>query len=140
MGVDVNSRHRPLLIVFGIYFQAWGGYLILRGLHGHDVFTGDISYIIGSIGIVVFGLGLFLLWFDLIGFVMNLLSKERGPNEIALTSNNLLLDCFIVDAAALFCVAVIIAIIGVLISNALEALRPIHRQFRRKPAPSQPLS
>jgi hypothetical protein len=142
MGAHGKSRPYVLLIFIGIFFQVWAGYLILRGLHGHDVFTNQISYMGGSIGMVVLGLGLLLLVFDIIGGLMNFLSREEGKdNEIVLVERKLLLNLFSLEAIALLCVAIVFSLVELVVLVGRKVIwRPIHRQLRVKPAPSQPLS
>ena len=110
-----QEEEHVTLATVSFLFQAWGGYLLWRGLKGQDVFIGhsDLVYITGAIGITVLVSGLLLLWYDAFSMLVNVCVGEDEMEGTILASRMWIVNVYFFQAiASIFVLAAGAIIIG----------------------------
>jgi hypothetical protein len=100
----VEKAAWALVVGLSAGFQYYGGYLMWRGISGQDVFTSQFSHVLGSIGIVLLSIGLFLLWYDVLGMLIAAFTGEDILLQPVLASEGLG-NIFLLEAFALLFLA-----------------------------------
>ena len=97
-----QEEEHAFLALISFLFQAWGGYLLWRGLKGEDVFVGhsDLVYITGTIGITVLVIGLLLLWYDAFSMLVNVCVGEDEMEGTILASGLWIVNVYFFQAIA----------------------------------------
>lgn len=110
-----KDKHQGLLAIAGTAIQLLAGYLLWLVFWGSGAPNDSAVRLIGALSIIVLAVGLGLLVVDVINELKNVLNGKSMFKGIVLSSKRSLFSFFVLESAALFLLAVIVAIIILLV-------------------------